>query len=162
MMTEKFTMCDKRIPDGMLHDQDLCEISFENKVLTLSFNISFNEEEYENNAFAKKYSGFKKCHIRCCLEDELFCDARLETSQNKHGRGKFQYLSISDFVEIANTEIKKRADKNFQAWEYLYTYVSPNINSAKMELCADIKYKGTDYSMCTLELDTKEIEYIWE
>lgn len=158
-MTEKFVMRENNIPDGMLHDQNLYEISLENGVLTLSFNIFLNEEEYKENDFAKKYFEYKKCHIRCRLEDESFCDARLEATQNKHGKGKFQYLSIIEFVEIANKEIRERADN---PWEYLYTYVSPNIRSAKIELCADIKYKGTNYSMCTLELETNEIEYIWE
>lgn len=161
-MTENFVMRENNIPDGMLHDQNLYKISLENGVLTLSFNIFLSKEEYEENDFAKKYFEYKKCHIRCYLEDESFCDARLETTQNKHGRGKFQYLSISEFVEIANKEIRERADKGLYLWEYLYTYASPNIRSAKIELCADIKYKGTNYSMCTLELDTNEVEYIWE
>lgn len=161
-MTEKFVMSENRIPDGMLHDQDLYKISLENGILTLSFNIFLSKEEYGENDFAKKYFGYKKCHIRCRLEDEMFCDVRLESTQNKHGRGKFQYLSISEFIEIAGKEIKERADKGLTPWEYLYTYISPNIRSTKIELCSDIKYKGTDYSMCTLELETNEIEYIWE
>lgn len=161
-MTENFVMRENNIPDGMLHDQNLYEISLENGVLTLSFNIFLSKEEYGENDFAKKYFEYKKCYIKCHLEDESFCDVRLETTQNKHGRGKFQYLSISEIVEIANKEIKKRADKGWYPWKYLYTYVSPNIRSAKIELCTDIKYKGTNYSMCTLELNTNEIEYIWE
>jgi len=161
-MTEKFVMSENNIPDGMLHDQNLYEISLENGVLTLSFNIFLSKEEYGENDFAKKYFEYKKCHIKCRLEDESFCDARLESTQNKHGRGKFQYLSISEFVEITDKEIRERTNKELYPWEYLYTYVSPNIRSAKIELCADIKYKGTDYSMCILELETKEIEYIWE
>lgn len=161
-MTEKFVLSENRIPDGMLHDQDLYKISLENGILTLSFNIFLSKEEYGDNDFAKKYFKYKKCHIRCRLGDEMFCDARLESAQNKHGRGKFQYLSINEFIEIAGKEIKERADKNLTAWEYLYTYVSPNIRNAKIELCTHIKYKGTDYSMCTLELETNKIEFIWE
>lgn len=161
-MTEKFVMSENNIPDGMLHDQKLYQISLENGILTLSFDIFLSEEEYEENAFAKKYFEYKKCHIRCRLGDELFCDARLESTQNKHGRGKFQYLSINEFIKIADKEIKEGADKGLTPWKYLYTYVSPDIRSAEIELCADIKYKGTDYSMCTLELETNEIEYIWE
>lgn len=162
-MTEKFVMRENRIPDGMLHDQDLYKISLENGILTLSFNIFLSEEEYVENDFAKKYFEYKKCHIRCRLEDESFCDARLEATQNKHGSGRFQYLSINEFVEIANKEIRKRTDKGLSSWEYLYTYVSPGIRSAEIELSIrDMKYKGTDYSMCTLELQTKEIEFIWE
>ncbi len=161
-MTEKFIMSENNISDGMLHDQNLYKISLENGVLTLSFTIFLSKEEYAENDFAKKYFNYKKCRIRCRLEDESFCDARLEATQNKYGRGKFQYLSISEFVEIAGKEIRKRTEKGLTPWEYLYTYVSPNIRSAEIELCADIKYKGTNYSMCTLELNTNEIEYIWE
>lgn len=161
-MTEKYVMNENRIPDGMLHDQNLYEISLENGVLTLSFNIFINKEEYAENDFAMKYYEYKKCHIKCRLEDEMFCNARLETTQNKHGKGKFQYLSINEFLKAASKEIKKSAEKDRHSWEYLYTYVSPNIRGAEIELCAEIKYKGTAYSMCTLELETKEIEFIWE
>lgn len=162
-MTEKLIMSENNIPDGLLHDQDLYEISLENGILTLSFDIFLSEEEYGCSDFAKKYFKYKKCHIKCCLEDEAYCDVRLETSLDKHKKGKFQYLSISDFVEIANKEIKKIADKGWHPWEYLYTYISPNINNAKIELCIyGMKYKGTDYSMCTLEFETKELEFIWE
>lgn len=161
-MTEKFVMSENNIPDGMLHDQNLYEISLKNGVLTLSFNVFLSKEEYGENDFAKKFFEYKKCHVKCRLEDEMFCDACLGTTQNKHGRGKFQYLPINEFVEIANKEIKKRTEKDLTPWEYLYTYVSPNIRSAEIELCADMKYNGTNYSMCTLELDTNEIEFIWE
>lgn len=162
-MTEKYIMCGNSIPDGMLHDQDLYEISLKDGILTLSFNIFLSQEDYGDSDFAKKYFEYKKCHIRCILGDMLFCDARFETSIDKKDRGKVQYLPLPEFVEIANPEITKRAEKGWHPWEYLYTYVSPGINSAKIELCiCDMKYKGTNYSMCTLELETKEIEYIWE
>lgn len=119
-MTEKFIMSENNIPDGMLHDQNLYIISLENGVLTLSFNVFLSKEEYGENDFAKRYFKYKKCHIKCKLEDESFCDARLESTQNKHGRGKYQYLSISEFAEIADKEIKKRTEKGLTPWEYLY------------------------------------------
>lgn len=162
-MTEKYIMRENNIPDGMLHDQALYKISLENGILTLSFDIFLSEEEYGNIDFAKKYSEYKRCHIRCVLGDDYFCNTRLETSSDKNGKGKTAYLSLDDFVEIASKEIKKRAEKEQCPWAYLYTYVSPGISSAKIELSIyDMQYKGTDYSMCTLELETKEIEYIWE
>ncbi|MDE6124729.1 MAG: hypothetical protein K2G22_05820 [Eubacterium sp.] len=162
-MTEKYIMSENNIPDGMLHDQSLYEISLKYGILTLSFNIFLSKEEYGNSNFAKKYFEYKKCHIRCNLRDESFCNVRFETSLDKKGGGKVQYLSINEFIEIAGKEISKRAEKSLHPWEYLYTYVSPDINSSKIELCIyGVKYKGIDYSMCTLELESKEIEYIWE
>lgn len=162
-MTEKFVMSENTIPDGMLHDQDLYKISLENGILTLSFDIFLSREEYGNSAFAKKYFEYKKCHIRCKLRDEAYCEVNLKSALNKKYRGKMQYLTLKEFADIANKELEKSSKKRGQPWEYLYTYVLPNVNSVKIELCIyDMKYKGVNYSMCTLELETEEIEYIWE
>lgn len=155
-------MSENSIPDGMLHDQNLYEISLNNGILTLSFNIFLSKEEYKDNDFAKKYFKFKKCHIRCKIENEEYCDVYLSSFLNKKLKGKIQYLSLADFVDIANKEITKRAEKGLLPWEYLYTYVSPNINNARIELSIDMNYKRTNYLMCTLELETNEIKYIWE
>lgn len=46
--------------------------------------------------------------------------------------------------------------------EYLNTHISPGIRSALIELSVWTKYKKVEYSMCTLELNTEKIEYIWE
>ena len=162
-MTEKYIMRENSIPDGMLHDQDLYEISLKDGILILSFNIFLSKEEYGDSDFAKKYFEYRKCHIRCKIENEEYCEVYLKSSLNKKFKGIIQYLSLADFVDIANKEITQRTEKGLHPWEYLYTYVSPNINSVKIELCLyDMKYKGVDYSMCTLELETKEIEFIWE
>lgn len=161
-MTEKYIMSENNIPDGMLHDQNLYEISLKGGVLTLSFNIFLSKEEYKDSDFAKKYFEYKKCHIKCKIENEEYCEVYLYSFLNKKFKGKKQYLSLSEFVGIANKALNKKTEKGLLPWEYLYTYVSPNINSAKVELSIDMKYKRVDYSMCTLELETKEIEYIWE
>lgn len=162
-MIEKYVMSENNIPDGMLHDQDLYKISFENNILTLSFNIVLSEEEYGNIEFAKEYFNYKKCHIKCKLKDNDFTDVCLHTLVNRHNKGKFQYLSINEFVELANKEIKNNKVKGWRSIQYLYTYTSPNIHCAKIELClGEIKYKGMKHSMCTIKLDTDEIYYIWE
>lgn len=152
-MTEKFDMSENSIPDGMLHDQKLYDVSFENNIVTLSFNIFLSKEEYKDSGFAKKYFDYKKCHIRFILKYEDTCNVRLESTMNKKGKCKAQYLSFKDFTDA----VKKSC-----IGQYLYTYVSPDINTAKIELAADLNYKGTNYSMCTLEFETDEIEYIWE
>lgn len=143
--TEKYIMSENTIPDGMLHDQNCYNISYENNTVTLSFNIFFNKEEYKDSEYAKKYFDYKKCHIRFKLKYEDNYNVRLETTMNKKSKCKVQYLSFYKFTNIAKS----------CSGEYLYTYVSPGINSAKIELAIDLKYKGTDYSMCTLEFETE-------
>lgn len=161
-MTEKFVMNDNHIPDGMLHDQSLYEVSLENDILILSFNILLSEKEYGESDFARKYLEYKKCHIKCVLIDERHCEACLLTALDKKYRGRFQYLPLKDFIAAANEAIRRGIEKDLHPLQYLYTYVSPDINTAKIELCADIKYNRADYSMCTLELAVKEMEFIWE
>lgn len=161
-MTEKYIMRENSIPDGMLHDQDLYEISLKDGILILSFNIFLSKEEYGDSDFAKKYFEYRKCHIRCKIENEEYCEVYLKSSLNKKFKGIIQYLSLADFVDIANKEITKRTEKGFHPWEYLYTYVSPNIRSLAIELHIWLKYKRVVYTNCILVLNTNEIEFIWE
>lgn len=158
-MTEKYIMSENKIPYGILHDQNLDDISFRNNELTLSFEIHFYPQNYTDTAFAEKYKDFKKCQIKCTLEDRYFCNAVLKTTLDKNDNYKAKYLSIEKFAEIAANEINM---KNKNPCEYLNMYISPGINSALIELSVCIKYKRVNYSMCTLELNTKEIEFIWE
>ena len=71
-MTEKYIMSENSIPDGMLHDQNLYDISLENNELTLSFDTHFYPQNYTDTSFAEKYKDFTKCHIKCALNDEIF------------------------------------------------------------------------------------------
>ncbi len=161
-MTEKYIMSENSIPDGMLHDQNLYDISLENNELTLSFDTHFYPQNYTDTSFAEKYKDFTKCHIKCALNDEIFCNVYLETAIDKKNNYKGKYLSVEEFVKIANEELRKRKEKGYCPWEYLCTGACPNTNSASIELSIGIKYKRVFYSSCRLILDTKEIKYIWE
>lgn len=152
-MVEKYIMLENDIPDGILHDQYLYDISLQNNELTLSFEVHYYPQNYSNTSFAQKYKDFTKCHINFKLMYEERYNVRLESGMNRKGKCKVQYLSFKEFVDVAD-------ESGLGA--YLFTYVSPDISSAKIELTIDLKYKGTDYSMCTLEFETDEIEYIWE
>lgn len=161
-MIEKFVMNEHTIPDGILHDQDLYNVSYNDKVLTLSFETHFYPQDYTDTTFAEKYKDFTKCHIKCKLEDESFCDVHLETSLDKNNNYKSKIISVETFTEIANKEIKKRNEKNYWAWEYCDINVSPNIRSLAIELHIWLKYKRVVYTNCILMLNTNEIEFIWE
>lgn len=160
-MTEKYIMSENNIPDGILHDQDLYNVSYNDNVLTLSFETHLFSDQ-KGNEFCEKYKDFTKCHIKCKLEDELFCDVHLETSIDKNNNYKGKIISVEEFTEIANKEIKKRKEKNYWAWEYSNTNVSPNIRNLAIELHIWLKYKRVVYNSCILVLNTNEIEFIWE
>lgn len=160
-MTEKYIMRENYIPDGILHDHDLYNVSIDDNVLTLSFETHLFSDQ-KGNGFCEKYKNFTKCHIKCRLEDEYFCNAELKTSFNRKNMYKVKSISIAEFVDLANYEIQKQKGKKCNPWEYLYTYASSNINEAVIELSIYAKYEGVIYSMCNLELNTKEIEFIWE
>ena len=160
-MTEKYVMSENHIPDGILHDQHLYDVSLNDNVLTLSFETHLFSDQ-KGNEICEKYKDFTKCHIKCRLEDEYFCNAELKTSVNRKNMYRVKSISIAEFVDLANSEMQKQKENKFNPWEYLHTYVSPNINEAIIELCIYAKYKGVNYSMCNLELNTKEIEFIWE
>ena len=69
---------------------------------------------------------------------------------------------VGNESEIANKEIKKRKEKNYWAWEYISTNISPNMRSLAIELHIWLKYKRVVYTNCILVLNTNEIEFIWE
>lgn len=161
-MEERYNMCEHGIPDGMLHDRALYAVSLEDGALTLSFDIVLDEAEYGENAFAANYFKYKHCHLKCILEDEAFCDVRLETALNNENAGQFQYLSVREFAGLADAEIRRRSEQHLQPWTYLYTYTSPGIQQARIELClGEMHYKGTAYTRCVLELEASALEYIW-
>lgn len=162
-MTEKFVMAQQNLPDGILHDQHLYNISFENRVLILSFEIKYFSD-MQGNAFCERYRDFTKCHVKCRLEEESvdFSNVELITSLNDKFKAKYKLLTISDFVRSANQQIHKAKEGKDYLWEYGYTYVSPNINSAVIELSISLKYGRTEYSMCRIELNTREMEFVWE
>lgn len=161
-MTEKYIMSENRIPDGILHDQGLYNVSLNDDVLTLSFETHYYPQDYTDTTFAEKYKDFTKCHIKCKLEDKYFCNVHLETSLDKNNNYRGKTITVEEFVEIANKQIKRRKEKNYFPWEYLDTAVSPNIRGVSIELSIWLKYKRVVYTDCVLTLDTNEIEYIWE
>ena len=161
-MTEKFVLREHYIPDGILHDQDLYEVKLENNELTLSFEISCFEDYIAS--VAEKYKDFTKCHIKCRFEEDKYFgpEVELKALRNKKGIYKVKVMSISEFVEIANKEIAYRKKKGYWPWEYLATGVSPNFRCVQIDFSIWIKYKGTVYHNCSINLDTEEIEFIWE
>lgn len=156
-MTEKYIMKENSIPDGILHDQNLCDISLQNNDLILTFETHYYPQDYIDTTFAEKYKDFTKCHIKCTLGDRFFCNAILATALDKKDNFKGKCLSIENFVEITKKELCKK-----NIIQYLHTHVSPGMRSASIELCIWIKYKRVIYGTCTLELDTEELEFIWE
>ena len=86
----------------------------------------------------------------------------METSLNKNNNYKGKIISVEEFTEIANKEIKKRKEKNYWAWEYISTNISPNMRSLAIELHIWLKYNSVVYTNCILVLNTNEIEFIWE
>lgn len=160
-MTEKYIMSENNIPDGILHDQDLHNVSYNDNVLTLSFETHLFSDQ-KGNEFCEKYKDFTKCHIKCRLEDELFCKVYLETTPDKNNNYKGKIISVEEFAEIANKEIKKRKENNYWLWEYLDINTSPNIRSLSIELRIWLKHKRVVYTDCNLALNTNEIEFIWE
>lgn len=161
-MTEKLILPQNNIPDGILHDQDLYSVSLDDNTLTLSFETHLFPD-HKGNEFCERYKDFTKCHIKCRFENEFPFDscAELKTTADSEMEYKVKMVSISEFAELANAELKKRKKKPSLPWEYLYTYTS-NVRNAVIELSIQANYRGTEYTMCTLQLTTDEIEYIWE
>ena len=161
-MTEKFVLREHYIPDGILHDQDLYEIKLENNELTLSFEVHYYPQDWK--AGAEPYKDFTKCHIKCKLSDEKYCEseAELRTCITKKKTYTTQLIPIEEFVDLANEEILRRRKKDFYPGEYIGTGVGANFRMVHIELSFDLKYKRKEYDGCTLNLCTEEIEFVWE
>lgn len=57
-MTEKYILNEHIIPDGIMHDQDLNNISFDGDTLTLSFDIHYYPKNYTDTTLVEKYKDF--------------------------------------------------------------------------------------------------------
>ena len=104
-----------------------------------------------------------KSHVSIGILKEAEPSLSLKTiKKNKNNNYKGKIISVEEFTEIANKEIKKRKEKNYWAWEYISTNISPNMRSLAIELHIWLKYKRVVYTNCILVLNTNEIEFIWE
>lgn len=54
-MTEKYIMRENSIPDNILHDRNLCDISLQENELVLTFKIEYYPQDYTDTTFAEKY-----------------------------------------------------------------------------------------------------------
>ena len=162
-MTEKFVLREHCVPNGILHDQDLYEVKLENNELTLSFEVYYYPQDWIGD-FAEKYKDFTKCHIKCKLSDEQYCESTAElcTSINKKKQYTTQIVPIEEFVDLANKEIFRRKKEELYPGEYIGTGVGANFGMVHIELSFDFKYKRKEYDGCTLNLHTDEIEFICE
>lgn len=63
-MTEKYIMSENSIPDGILHDQCLCDISLQDNELALMFKTRFYPQDYTDTSFTEKIQEFHKMQYK--------------------------------------------------------------------------------------------------
>ena len=160
-MTEKYSMCAHTIPDGILHDQELVDLSLNGAELVLSFKTHLFSD-MKGNAFCERYKEFTKCHMKARICDASLCIAEISTAVNKQNAFTVRVLTISEFVRKAQEILCNAKEMSKNPWTYLYTYISPDIGSAQILLDISMKYKHKLYTMCRLEFNTQEIDFHWE
>ena len=161
-MTEKYILNEHIIPDGIMHDQELNNISFDGDTLILSFDIHYYPKNYTDTALVEKYKDFKICRVKCKINDDFFSEVLISTSPDKKRIYQVKEMPIEEFIGLANKEIKKRKEKGYFAWSYNNIVLSPNTNLVTIELSIWLKLKRKIYTTCQIILDTNEIKYIWE
>lgn len=161
-MTEKYILNEHIIPDGIMHDQELNNISIDCDTLTLCFDIHYYPQNYTDTTLVEKYKDFKICRVKCKINYDFFSEVLISTCPDKNRIYQVKKMPIEEFAELANKEIKKRKEKGYFAWSYNAVGISPNTNLVTIELSIWLKLKRKTYTTCQIILETNEIEYIWE
>ena len=159
IMTEKLEFKKIKIPDGILHDQDLKDVFFDKnkRELVLTFE-TYLFSDYIGNEFCERYKDYKKCRIYLQLSEGECDNYGVLKTAVKNNAYKSKIISLSEFEKEVNSEIK-----NNKAWKYIQTVICPNWNEAQIVLCGFFsKRKYRRYSMCVLNLSVKEIIWDWK
>ena len=167
-MTETLDMKDIKIPDGILHDQQLEFVEFNKAEGKLVLNLKTHLfSDYVGNEFCEKYKDYSKCSMICDLAVDDYFDCFnyvvFETIQ-KENIFKSKILPIAEFEYIVNEEIKKQNLLwNHTNWTYVDTYINPNTNSAIINLSGCfLKGKYRKFHPCNLNIRVKTISWNWE
>ena len=159
-MTEECLLSEYEIKDGILHDQNLQSIDYNGNILSLDFSISVCENNYSNQEFLNKYKNFKKCEIKCILDNEADNCVKLETSINKRNNYQTKIMQIEDFLLL----LQKRKKKENNADCYDEISITPNQRAVDIAIdrYSTLKYKSKSISRYIFEIHPKKIEFIWE
>ena len=154
-MLEVFNLSNINIPYGILHDQKLKSVKYEDNRLIFTFDIKIYPEDYTNDYY-KTYLEYKHCDMIVYMNAEPFNYFRMLSCPNKRGQLKGLDLNGDDFLEALNN-----------ANSVTFVECATTYREFSIELCADfynakgIFRKFKNYNMCYATIDTDKVEWNW-
>lgn len=154
-MTEVFDTNKVNIPYGVLHDQNLVNIEYNDKELILSFRIELYKEDYTEEIY-NKYKDYNYCEMKVELSNTEDCYCYLCDFINK--KGEFSGIEI---------ELERLKDFLFASNYTQFLSCMANSNSLQIDFATSFydakgKYrKYKHYSSLDVTLPAKNVTWEW-
>ena len=100
-MKTEFELSNANIPYGVLHDQILSDLKYENGELIFTFDIEIFENDYTDKSVYKKFKNFKKCEMKISLDNCEDTEISLAECIGKSGKYKALVIPIEKLIEIS-------------------------------------------------------------
>ena len=146
------------IPYGVLHDQRLRRIEFENNKMVLKFDVELYPQNYTDD-FYKAYQEYKHCDM--LVEFEAFSPIVTELYSSENDNGEFKGLSITEAELIKIVDSARSAE---------FVACTASSNEFRIELFFSLdnsrlkpkrRYKKFSTCICNIALLATKVEWNW-
>ena len=143
------------IPYGVLHDQVLTDVQYENGRMTFRFAIRLFPEDYPEETY-QKYAAFRRCDMIVTLSPEPFLYFYLETCPDRHERYRGWRLDSAEFLDVVRRAGTVTFLECSAACRELQVELAVNFLKAKGKYR---KYRKS--AVCRLVLDATGVQWKW-
>ena len=154
-MQAELDVSEVMIPYGVLHDQVLTDVRYENGSMTFSFNVRMFPEDYPDETY-QKYAAFKRCDMIVTLSPEPFLYFYLETCPDRRDRYQGRRLDSADFPDVIRHAQTVTFLECSAACRELQIELAVNFSHAKGQYR---KYRKS--AVCRVLLDATKVEWKW-
>ena len=143
------------IPYGVLHDQVLTDVRYENGSMTFTFASRMFPEDYPEETY-QKYSAFRRCDMIVTLSPEPFLYFYLETCPDRYDRYRGYRLNSAEFLDVIRNAETVTFLECSAACRELQIEFAVNLFAAKGKYR---KYRKA--AVCRALLDATNVQWKW-
>ena len=154
-MQREFDVAEVHIPYGVLHDQTLENVQYEQGCMTLTFSVRIFPEDYPDETF-QKYAEFRHCDMIVSLPPEPFLYFYLETCPDRRGRFHGWAPDSEQFLDVVR-----------HAGALTFLECSAACRELQLEFAADFRAAKGKYrkyrkaAVCRVLLDAEKVQWKW-
>lgn len=153
-MTECLNANEIVIPYGILHDQLLSSLKYDDVRIIFTFDISVSKNDYSDE-FRSKYASFSKCDMIIKLKKDAIKDIVFETAVD-YKTNKYVGIELDEkkFIEYMNC-CEKAKFLDCMAGDTMFT-----VEFCLMKFSNKFR-KLTKYSSCKASFEYKSVTWNW-